>query len=693
MPGDVSSFTFPWMLPASQVAINVVAPGIGVYDTADLLDNVVGPANGVVVCLRGINSANDGLGGFYAWDSSSTATADGQSVIAATGTTTGRWLRLPSNAGSITATRLTLASAISAGASSATVNEALVGLIAAGGQKYIAINPYTTSCDVVAVSHATGSSLTFNTATSAVRNTHAVGSQILVMEDNEVTPQMFGAVADGITDDAPAINAALAATGRVLLPPGCTYAIESPITVNDGTAYTRNRGFEIRGGRGTIYSADPRTIIKAMPSFDSTKAMIVVGEDADTSGGVPMMGLLENIYLDGNNNTALAGIRYVKGISITTRRVSVEGCRHAGFWLDSTYACSAIAQSAVTNILHDTCWSWNNGSLAGDAGYLVDCPAGGVIGAFDQFLFLNCQSGLDDYVGWRISNTPGVKLDTCVIQPSGVGIEVVGSDVSVDSSFVESVTHATSMTVQSGVGPSFVHIRQSVVDAPVVDNDCFVVSDVSYVGGRGFSIGRQVLGRLYDDTSSNGYGPPPMSGKTGDSSAVWSKGAIWVDAYGNEWICTTAGTGYASRWRERHGRITMPFTYLDITNGNTLWWSQEDAVLVNVALQITSAFTGTDATQAVALSTSNVDQDNLIDEAQLTFANLGTLHFIATSAQNATGTPLLTGGKRKRIAGGAGNASPGNNNVVFCFVNHNPPAFTAGAGLLIIDLHYPKFGL
>lgn len=46
-----------------------------------------------VVYVSGQTTVNDGGGGNYMWDNSSTATSDGSKVIAVNGVTTGRWLR------------------------------------------------------------------------------------------------------------------------------------------------------------------------------------------------------------------------------------------------------------------------------------------------------------------------------------------------------------------------------------------------------------------------------------------------------------------------------------------------------------------------------------------------------------------------------------------------------------------------
>lgn len=47
-------------------------------------------------------------------------------------------------------------------------------------------------------------------------------------------PEWFGAIGDGVNDDAPAINAALALNKRVIMSPGQIYRLLSPVIVNEG---------------------------------------------------------------------------------------------------------------------------------------------------------------------------------------------------------------------------------------------------------------------------------------------------------------------------------------------------------------------------------------------------------------------------------------------------------------------------
>lgn len=62
-------------------------------DTFDELRAFIGTA-GVQVCARGRDAVNDGYGGEFYWDGSSTGTDDNLDIITPVGATEGRWLRL-----------------------------------------------------------------------------------------------------------------------------------------------------------------------------------------------------------------------------------------------------------------------------------------------------------------------------------------------------------------------------------------------------------------------------------------------------------------------------------------------------------------------------------------------------------------------------------------------------------------------
>jgi|ERR1700744_209732 len=90
-------------IPVSQVTFGTVAD----------LRLQAGTAN-TQVLLNGLTSINDGNGGTYMWNATSTATDDGFITVAVTGVSTGRWIRIGNGntiKGSITTSGISLTTA------------------------------------------------------------------------------------------------------------------------------------------------------------------------------------------------------------------------------------------------------------------------------------------------------------------------------------------------------------------------------------------------------------------------------------------------------------------------------------------------------------------------------------------------------------------------------------------------------
>lgn len=83
---------------ASQTGSASAAPGASAgrsFDTLAELKTTAGTANGEVAYLLGVKSGSPGKGaGPFRWSSTSTASANDVTVVAVTGTSTGRWLRI-----------------------------------------------------------------------------------------------------------------------------------------------------------------------------------------------------------------------------------------------------------------------------------------------------------------------------------------------------------------------------------------------------------------------------------------------------------------------------------------------------------------------------------------------------------------------------------------------------------------------
>lgn len=145
-----------------------------------------------------------------------------------------------------------------------------------------------------------------------------------------VTPQMFGAVADGVTDDAAAINAAIAVVvaqggGTVYVPPG-TYKISSTIYV--GYSDVRLIG----AGRGDFHYTAPYYVSATTLTWAGTAGGTMV-QFAPAGTQWISGNCFEGIYLRGNlvADTGISvyssfGGRYIVAGDSFTTRLMITGC-------------------------------------------------------------------------------------------------------------------------------------------------------------------------------------------------------------------------------------------------------------------------------------------------------------------------------------------------------------------------------
>lgn len=85
--------TYPTVYDAIQEFANANLPAATVSSMA-ALRLVSGAEDGQTITLSGYSSENDGGGGIFVWNSTSTASDNGGTIIAPTGVSTGRWYRI-----------------------------------------------------------------------------------------------------------------------------------------------------------------------------------------------------------------------------------------------------------------------------------------------------------------------------------------------------------------------------------------------------------------------------------------------------------------------------------------------------------------------------------------------------------------------------------------------------------------------
>lgn len=492
----------------------------------------------------------------------------------------------------------------------------------------------------------------------------------------------FGALGDGVTDDSAAFAAAFAAGNNIFVPPG-TYVAD--ILIND--VNTRNRSICLRGSQGSLFAGQERTVIRATGEV----AQVIRVGDTDTAtpgGSRPMQVLIQDLEIDGNG-AAHAGLRITAGTNITIERVSAYHCTQNGFFVDGVLACDPVASADLNCVALKSCVSHSCGSGGTHAGFAVVAP-GAVIGSFDQVRLVDCQSSFD-YAGVRVSggSLTGIKIENCVLQPTGAGagITVVGAEVTIENTYVETSGGGPTLNASAdGAVGAKVKVRNSTLGNPTIDATSQVTYDGAYANAKGFAIERCTLGTPVDDTQ---WGPPNQeNGVNPKSGAVYQRGFVWKDAYGVAWICTTAGTSQGAKFVPRDGRIIRPIPAAQWGNGGTFWWSQEDTIVRAVSLVCGAgqAMTGTDATQAGAIGSAS--PQDIIELVQLPYATLsGAAGASVSAAKNTQAGARLSNKQELYFTGSASNVAASAANRLITYVDHNPAAFTAGTVLVVIDTY------
>lgn len=490
-----------------------------------------------------------------------------------------------------------------------------------------------------------------------------------------------------------AIISVARAYGFVYLPPG-TFDLSS-FTLND--ANTKNRGLKLFGALASLYGTDSRTVLRAT----AAGPLIQVGDDDLLAGSSsPMNVLAEDIVLDGNAGLGETALRVTRGVNLTFRRLVAQNFSKRGFFLDGTLACNPnpLAAADLNTIEFDSCTTKGCGTAAGDGGLVVYAP-GVVTGSFDNIVVRRQQSMVGDKAGVRIQGVPGVQLDTCVIQPTGNGIEVVDATAVIDTTYVEA--GGTSLVATASTfGGTVVTVRgASVITNPSVDANSSLIYEASQSNSLGAGVERYAIGRSCDDAL---WGPPNLAGKTG---ALWYKGQLWRDAYGVTWVCVVPGATNVSRWVPRDGKIIRPLsaTELNLGNGYILWWAQDDMIIrdVTVIAGGSRAYTSTDspAAQYLTLTTfAGANSMNLIGQsvagvsAQLPLSAMtdAVNSTVASAAKNAAAGAAMANKEELFFAGSAPNVAPAAGNYIKQFMGVSPAHYTEGAGgpaLLLINVY------
>jgi hypothetical protein len=279
------------------------------------------------------------------------------------------------------------------------------------GRMWIAIDPYTNYCDLVAVTAVQGKQISFSPATA---HTHEPGALIVPIEEGIVTPQLFGYVR-GADATAP-INAAIAALQRLTsgtdVGGACTYDAATGYCEAGGTLYLPRGTYRTTGTITVTQNIEVRGAgISSVIAYEGTGTAIVWQPTLYQAG---LCGVLASLQVRSEKASSQIGIQIVNGYVAAIRDVHVTseygigGFQTCGISIVST----AAGNSGIINV--ECC---NVTGISGD-GVQVDAVTSG------NYIVSIRGSHIQGNRGWGINVNGGT---TGTINPSQVHID--GNDL------------------------------------------------------------------------------------------------------------------------------------------------------------------------------------------------------------------------------------------------------------------------
>jgi hypothetical protein len=275
-----------------------------------------------------------------------------------------------------------------------------------------------------------------------------------------VTPQMYGAVMDGSTDDAAAINAALAASDFIYFLPG-NYRVASTITTDDDDHL-------MGSGNSSIISITANAAIITIGGINGhiSNLQLLGSGSGSAQNGITAVGngsfnlyryntRVENCFF---NNLGNAGM-------YTTNTIGADsGSEHQGTYYAvncRAYSCAVGffmdtrgEYNTFTNCLADNCpigVRFNGGNNSWTGGNIVDCTTGVYIGS-------GTNDGHGVITGAKINHT-NITCSSTATGYAFVGCEIVACSITLtsctDIRFYNCDISASPVTSTNAVGTVF----------------------------------------------------------------------------------------------------------------------------------------------------------------------------------------------------------------------------------------------
>lgn len=394
--------------------------------TVSVLRQFVGKAN-MVVELQGIATPGDTGAGAFFWNSGSTAADDGVNIIVPPAAASGAWNRLATTPAFVVATIATL--------------QALTSTAYPGS--YIYVTGYNAAGDGGEGSFYVGAATTANGGT--IINDASGRSWYRETGKQPYSIAWFGAIADGATDNAAAIQNCLnAGNGAFYIPPG-TWAL-SAVTIPTNCAMSgAGQGISIL--RGLTASGKMLTYTGTVPT--NTK---IAFTDMSFDGGAAGITALSctfatNIIV---NNCIFTGISkpiaFDRCVSSNITNLTIRGnSSYAGGQIALTNSTGGVVSdiSTISRVLHDCSATY------------------GVGGAQTSPLIL-----ISETEGTTVTHCIGLNLDT-IASNTIQHIKVIGlcQGIVISENISNGASVGIQVTYDGGDAPSYVDIRGNQVDS------------------------------------------------------------------------------------------------------------------------------------------------------------------------------------------------------------------------------------
>lgn len=222
------------------------------------------------------------------------------------------------------------------------------------------------------------------------------------MYEGYVTPQMFGAVADGVTDDLPAFDAAMEAIGNVrgggqLVVPRGSYFLNGELAIIHQILMTGE------GGQGSFHGS--KLIFPGGAGIHVYHAVEVSPNGGDWS-------IISNLFISASAKTTNVDGIYISGHGVRVNDCSINGFKRNGIRIVATAPAENANNWYIDNVRITNCDSDGFFCDGADANagvaILIDASSNGGYGIYDSsFLgntYLMCHTAANTGGGYKTDN-------------------------------------------------------------------------------------------------------------------------------------------------------------------------------------------------------------------------------------------------------------------------------------------------